>query len=478
MTYICSKFKAKLNKDRINKFSIVILLVFFYLGLISYITVPIKPLYHFLTSGSLVAVLIRAFMTGIICFYSVLVFLVNDIKVQWKWLIVFLIVLFLVLISIIISPLTYTYVYSEKLYGVVHLVKLNPGLPRTITMYLSSISDFAFAFCSLFILPIVVNNKKQLLALTLPIVLICLLECTYSFITERNTYKYLLTHPDDSFAGYGHQVGATFGDKESWGSFLTVAFASSLFSFISISNTKRIYRIIKIVLFCSILIFICFAIMSLCKTAMMAMLLALIILAIGLLVNAWRKNKKTGVIVLSCLGVMIALIIVCFSTNGFGISFIGKITTYLNNFIISRTKNALEGRMIIWINYLQNVRGYNLFFGLGKAGVNTYTKTIIKEGQSSLHNGFAYFFASYGIVGFSLFFVLLITIIKNIFKIYKFEPWLFFILIALFISAIVFVLSEAEVLIISTSNPIFIFNVLLVMFPKGYLIKKRGYKYG
>lgn len=62
-------------------------------------------------------------------------------------------------------------------------------------------------------------------------------------------------------------------------------------------------------------------------------------------------------------------------------------------------------------------------------------------------------------------------VIKNILKNWKTEKFFVFLFLGILFAALTFVLAESEVLIISTSTPIFIYNVLLVILPSGFLLK-------
>lgn len=473
MMQIVETIRNKVDKNLINKLGIAVIIIYYFLGLLSYIIVPFTQIYKLFVSSSPVAIVIRALMIFMIVVYSLFVLITYKEKIKWRWAVVFASILLLTGLSILISPLTYQYIYTEDLYKVVHVVTLNPGVTRTAVMYFSSICDFVFAFCALFILPLVINDKKKLLYLLIPIVIIGLGECCYSIIKERSNYVYLFTHPDDPYSGYGHDIGATFGNKEDWGAFLTVSYSSASFCYINFKWDTVKHKILKISLITSLAIFTVFAVLSLCKTAILAIGLSIVVILTAVLVKTFKISKKRAFIVFGFYIAAIIFFVLFLVTRGFGIDFLGKIANYLINFIIGKSGNALNGRTSLWLNYLENVRGFNLFFGLGKAGVNTYTKSLVQEGQASIHNGLAYFFASYGLIGFCLLCVFIVFVVINICKLFKRDFYLAMILLAIFMCSISFVLSEAEVLVISSSNPIFVYNVLLVMFPIGYLLKEK-----
>lgn len=446
----------------------VILGVFYYIGLLSYITAPIKSIYRLLVSSSTLAVVLRAFTCGLVCLYSILLVVKYRLKIKWSWLVIFCSVLLLTLIAILISPLTYKYIFVEQPYKVVYLVELNPGLTRSIVMYLSSIADFAFAFCIMFILPSIIHDKKKILYIVLPIVAICLFECCYSILKEKDSYIYLINHPDDPFGGYNNEIGATFGNKEDWGAFLTVSTCVAIFSIYTIKTTKK-NLFLKIGLGVSCLIFAVFAVLSLCKTAMLGICLIYLVLGIGLIYFSMKKSKKAMIITVSALSVLVVFLISFFVTKGFGVPILNKAYEFIYKFVVSKAGSAVESRTSLWMNYMENVRGYNLFFGMGKTYVNAYTKMLTPDALSAIHNGFAYFFASYGLIGFILLGALISIVVYRIVKLWKYERWFVFILLGFLCASISFILAEAEVLVVSTSAPVFIYNLLVVLLPAGLI---------
>ena len=468
MTKIIDFIRDKISDKAMVITGFCLLGVYYFVGLLSYITFPIKPIFKLLVSSSIVSIIIRAILAALICAFSIIVIIKYKTKVKWNWLIIMCFALIMTLISILISPRTYEYMYASSLYHEVHAVRLDPGIPRTIVMYLSSVADFAFAFCILFVMPVVINNKQKLLFILIPIVVIGILECIYSAISERQAYIYLFTHPDDPLGGYGNGVGATFGNKEDWGAFLTVAIVSALASIFFIRKSKKSV-LIKICLWISVAIMTIFVVLSLCKTAMLAVLLCGVCLIIGLVVYSAEKNKKMFIIVSALVGFLAIILVAFFATKGFGVSFLNKVYNFLNNFIISKSERAVEGRSALWLNYLENVRGYNLFFGLGKSYVSIYTRMLTPETQHNIHNGFAYFFASYGLVGFFILISMLVVVVKNILNLWRINHYYVFLFGGILLAGISFVLAESEVIIISTSTPIFIFNVLTVILPAGLL---------
>jgi len=469
------------SKDKVNRFSIVVIMVYYYVGLLSYITVPIKPVYRLFTSGSSVAVVVRALMTAMMVLYCLLVVIVNKEKIQWKWAIVFTYILLFTLLSTAISPQTYNYIYeSESNYGTVYWVQVSTGLNRLFTMYLSSISDYALAFCFLFILPIVINNRKQVLSLTLLIVVIGLLECGYSIIRERGEYIKLINMVDPQYSGYNINIGATFGNKEDWGAFATVAFCSTLASLFCLNAKGWKSLLLRVSLIIAAIIIFAFSIASLCKTAIGAESFCLIIVLIGLVFMFYRENKVLFVAYLVLLSVLFLCVFIFLTVPSFhSEGILGKIYKVVNSYIISPvTGGAAAGRSAIWMRFVNNLRTYNLFFGLSKAGVSTYSQVITVEGQSTIHNGIAYFFGSYGLLGISIYFVLIAIVLHRIIKLGFIDLEKSFLLGALFVSALVFSLSESEVLIVSSSNPIYIFNILLCSFSEGYWKKEKEQKKG
>lgn len=466
---------SKMSEKTFAILGVTILGIYYFVGLLSYITVPIPSINKIFVSSSITAVVIRAAMCALVCVFSCAIVIKFKVKIKWSIFILFCFALIMMLVCILISPFTYQYSYISNYYNTVWIVKLNAGLPRTLAMYFSSVADFAFAFCLIFILPTVINDKKKLLFLVIPIVCIGLLECFYSVIKEKDSYLYLINHPDDPFGGYGHQIGATFGNKEDWGAFLTVSFVSALAGIIFLKDEKK-PLVFQILLIVSMVIFTIFSVLSLCKTSMLAILLCLILIAIGLIVKSFYKNKKIGFILLAIVFAIVFLFIVFLTTGGFGVPLLSKISDFLVKFIINRGESAVESRASLWLSYMQNVRGYNLFFGMGKTNVGMYTRSLSQDSQAGMHNGLAYFFASYGLIGFSIFVGLLIYSIYCIVRLYSINHFYTFAFLGILLAGFIFVLAEAEVLIVSTSAPVFMYNVLSIALPIGLYKQSRYVK--
>ena len=463
------------DKNKVNRFSIVVILAYYYIGLLSYITNPWWSIYRFFISSNPIALVVRALMTALICFYSVLIIIVNNEKIKWKWMIIFIYILLFTLISTAISPQTYTYVYVSKLYNIVHKVTVSPGWSSIFKMYLSSISDFAVAFCLLFVFPLVINNKNQIILLLVPIAFIGVIECVYSAVVEKGEYIKLFEMIGSQYGGYEIGIGATFGNKQDWGAFATVSYVSCLISFVLINKKKRGVIFVKTFLLISSIIIFAFTTMSLCKTAIAAEIFMLTFFVIHLLCLVYKRKKILFFIF--CLFIFLLLfsfLLFILIPSIHNLPYLTKVYSLLNTYFLERISwGTIWGRTSIWYSTISNMRTYNLFFGLSKAGVNAYSKIINIEGQSTFHNGFAYFLMSYGVFGFSIYIILLSIVIMRLYRVAKYNTGLSMCLFGALCCAIIFTLSESEVLIVSGSNPIFIFNVLLCTFSTGYYLKEK-----
>lgn len=473
----CNWIRSHFPKGKVNKFSIVVIMIYYYVGLLSYITNPWWQIYRWFIASNPVSIAIRAFLTALLCLYALLIAIVNKEKIQWKWAIIFIYILLFTIVSTAISPQNYAYIYISKLYNIIHKVTVAPGWSRIFTMFFSSISDFAVAFCLLLIFPLVINNKKQILLLLMPIAFIGLLECFYSIIFERQEYVKLFQMIGGQYGGYEVNIGATFGNKQDWGAFATVAFASAIFSFVLIQdNVKKFIKVLlKTALLLASFILLLFTIMSLCKTAIISEIIMLSFFVIYLIVYLFEKNRPLSIVLIifvSFLFVMFFMFL--FVTQMHTLPVLNKLYTLIDTYFLQRISwSTLWGRTSIWYTTVNNLRTYNLFFGLSKAGVNAYSQIVNVDGQTTFHNGFAYFLMSYGVLGFSVYLIVLFIVIRRLFLCYKFNKGISLCLIGIFGCAFVFTLAESEVVIVSGSNPIFIFNVLLCTFSAGFYRKER-----
>ena len=458
------------DKKIINNSYPFVFLAYYALGMMSYVMYPWPSISQlFISTGSL-AVIVRVIMLFIIGLYSLVVLVVNKVSFEWKWFILFIYILLFTLISLAISPAAYDYVYEANLYQIMHKAHVEPGFGRVLTMYFSSISDFFIAFCFLFILPHAINKKRIIIWLLIPIVILCVIECLYSIIFERQDYIDLIRMVDPQYSGYTIKIRATFVSKQDWGAFLTIAFISSMYVFWTLHKYQRL-RLAKWLFVLLCFVFYLFTIMSLCKTAIVSETLVIIVLLIRCIFSLYKTHTKLFIPAISLFVVLMGLLLFIYFSplskeNVYLNMFIKMIDEYILDRISPRT---ISGRTEIWLRTIENLRTYNVFFGLSKSGSNAYSQVVLVQGQTSVHNGLAYFFLSYGAFATVIYLLLNAIVIRDIFISRKISKSLFALSISSYICATIFTLVESEVFIVSSAIPIFIFNILLCVYLRGFV---------
>lgn len=457
----------------VDKAAPIVLLIYLLIGILAYVNI-FPGSARFFYSSSTSGVIFRMISTALICVYSLGYAILhrNQLRFPWKWLILFAGVLFLNLFAVLFAKHDYSYVYKASLYGYLHSVHVTASSRSLTIMYLSSISDFALGFCFLFLLPNAFKRKPQLLWLIVPMVVFMLFECGYSVLKEYHEYIGIFSGEAEAYGGYNISIGATFGDKQEFGSFLTVGFCCAVLgAYIASTIRLKPWRLIaRIVFLASATVFFAITFFTLCKTAILANGLALIVVFVALVVWLFKKHRGLGIALISIMGMAVVFVAVILTVDQLHSSGpFEKFYKLVNTLFFSRVNNGIFSRFYLVEAYFRKMSSLSFLVGFSKGGVSAYMKLATVESNNGLHTGFVYFQACYGLAGSLLYAPLLFIVVKNHFRILKKEMVLGAILIGCFICTVVFNLAECEVLIISGSAAIFMFNVINVVFATGYL---------
>ena len=455
----------------IDKSAPLVLLFYFVIGILAYVNIWPGSAALF-RSSSTSGIIFRAASTALIVLYSLSLFIVNAGKMRfpWKWFIAFAAVLLVNLMAMLFTKHEYTLQYTASLYGYLREVSVVTGWKTLWTMYLSSVSDFALGFCFLFLLPYAFNRKTQLLWIVIPIVVFMVYECGYSLVKEIGEYKKIFSEEALIYGGYNVNIGATFGDKQEFGCFLTVGFASSLLALaVSPFRCRGLLVVYRIGLVLASALFFVISFFTLCKTAILANLLMLLCAAILSLCLLFRKNKVSfwaaaGIFGVFAISVTLILIVDQFHATGF----LNKFYLLVNKMFFDKVNKGIFSRFYLVADFFRGLDPLKFLFGLTKGGVNSYLAVTSVE-SPGLHTGFVYFQACYGLVGSLLYAALFVLVIRNLTLLFRKNVVMALLLIGCFLCTIVFNLSECEILIVSGSAAIFPFNVFCVVFPAGYL---------
>ena len=268
-----------------------------------------------------------------------------------------------------------------------------------------------------------------------------------------------------------------FGDKQEFGAFLAVGFACSIFSLYLLDFKKVSTSIFKVISIVSLPIFFAISLLSGCKTASLAEIFICLFCLIGLMVRWFKTSKKKFFISLSFVVLFFVVFILFVAVPSFHSSgMLQKAYNLVVNRLILKIFGGIDSRNFLSLAFFENVNASLLFFGLSKGAVQTYMQGIILDGQSSIHTGFTYFFSSYGLFGFIVYLFLIFIVVKNIFKVTVVNISIGFMLLGLFFATLIFNISECEILIVSSSTAIFVFNILVVSYPKAILEFDKKYE--
>ncbi len=456
--------KVKTWVDRITP---VILLLYFVIGLMAYVTVwPGST--AFFKSNALTGILTRAVITFLLIFHAgFYCFLHKESgRFPWKWAIVFLLVLIVNLLVCCFGGRTQHFFY-KNVYGILFEVTSTVGYRQILTMYLSSVSDFALGFCFLFLLPASIR-KSSLIPLAVFVLLFMAFECGYSAIHDREQIIALFNKISDPYSGYDVSIGASFGDKQEFGTFLTIGLCCAIVMPLLLPK-RRGPLFTSVIITCAILglIFLIFCFFSLCKTAMVASSLLVIGVALFGVVRAIKKNRALGIALISvfatvALGIVLFLSVPAFHESGI----LAKVYTFLNNYFLSKINSGIFSRFYLVGDFFSKMSFVHFLFGWGK-GLQSNYMAAASGNSAGLHTGVVFFQACYGLVGSMLYAFCTCLVVRSIIRTLKADYYLGAVLVGILICSFVFNVSENHILIISGSATVFVYNLLCVSLARG-----------
>lgn len=457
-------FFHNLDAQKVNKWLLVILLIYLFFGMLSYKLIPVGTIYNLFRTNGPLGVATRAVITAILCLYSVLVCYVNRKRFPIEWLAIIVIILGCCFACMMLTNHSYYYYYCEPFFMVPHYAVKIVGTADLMKMYLSTVSDFAIGFCFIFILPFAYHGRKTILTYIYVMCAFMLYQVGYSLVHDAEGYKELLSGIADPYAGTGLAIKGGFSDKEDFGAFLTMGCSLSLIGFALHKKEDKYYAFRQTCMLGCAFIFLIFSIASLCKTAAIACVITVIVFMIYLFIKAFEKSKKALITISCCYTAIIALLLCFFFVPSFHSSgLLNKIYNFVNNYIIQRIGYSLSDRDGLWMTFMSHVGGPQLFFGFGKGGIDAFYYSINPQSKVSIHNGLVYFLGSNGLVAFIFFVVVFLYVFINILKIWKINKGLTMTIIGAICCAFIFSLAERDMVLISSSMKAFSYNVVFTV---------------
>lgn len=461
----------KINKDFLVRITPYVLISYFALLLLPYIFAPISSLYYFFLKTS-VNLTLRLFATLIISIFSVFVFIRFRPKIEKKYLYFSLGLIFILILSLIISPKTFRSVITHDPYAYETLVVYEIGLIDLLSGLASCIVDILFGLLFVFILPCVCT-KQRLKPFLLFVLGFMVFECLFSIGFEFKKYIATLSAGDSAYGGYEIDISGSFISKNQFGSFLIIGFLSGFFASHWYYKNSKIFKII--IYSCLSLIGIV-TVFSLCKTAILSLSLFFIFLFI-LRIRKLIKEKRVAQIIaiISTFLLVVIFIILVMATPLGTIGIFSKIQKGLKILFVDSFSTAKESRYIAWFLSISVLFNYHLVIGYPKGSLQ-YVLRIGTNGYVIYpHNGFIQQALCYGLFGLFVLFFLYSFILKRI-------KWLDNknekrIWMSLLLSAFIFMMTETEVILMSSSLLTFGFNVLLSSIPVTEVKKMKEHYY-
>ena len=422
------------------------------------------------TSG----IIIRAFISLLMCFSGFLVYLTYRKSISLKWLFLFIVLILISIFMSIVTPKTYYTLFTQNiLYPFLSSAEVKITAFSIILDLFSFIVDVLFGFMFMFIFPRCFTKKMYLTILTL-FLLIMLYSYLYSFVKEKDYYLKFLK---GDWSYQNDTIGSIFGDKQQWGEFLAIVIPTVFICCYLVSKIKFRpifkYCFYAFLLLVSLLTMVC-TLVSFCKTAIICLLLFLFcFFAVFIIMNFINKKR----IILS-----VVLLVVLFSIIGFSIylansknipenSILGFAKKLLDSLILRGGQSA-DSRASLVITVFQNFPSINMFLGMPKGMMDSIIRGILPELPNGMHTGFAILLARTGIFGFCSYLILLLFVILGVSKIFKYNKFLCISIIGGLVCSLILNLSEFEILILSSSMTVFISNVICVMLPMSFYTNK------
>lgn len=402
-------------------------------------------------------------------------------EINYKWLIVFLVMLIFILLCMLYTPTYFSVLYrTTKLYDFMAQYETSVSIGTLVKMYLSFAIDIFFAFSFLFVLPHIFKKQTWLLLfIFIPFLLIMIYSSAYSFVKEKDYY---INFIKGDWHYNADTIGSIFGNKQQWGIFLAPTLPVCLISIYLVFKTK-LPKLLKILFTCfSCVIFVLAAFCSLaafCKTAILTNIIFIAFALIGLILWLFINKKKLLLpIIISCLiGLAVVGIIVFMGVDAWHQNGVGKTAFNIINSLFKESETSAASRIEIMLGTLQNFPATNIFFGFSKGILDCFVRTTVPYMNNGLHTGLAIYFGRTGIVGFTIYIILLCIVVLSIIKICR-HNWLYgFIIIGAFISSFMLNLSELEILLVSSSGTVYIVNLIAVTLPMSESIKGGEYSY-
>lgn len=447
------------SKQRvINKIYFISIIVYFFLVFLPNLTTstPLSPIFN----EGITKILYRVIIALAFGAISLMAFCANKIDVNRILLFSLLgFLLFLIFGTLFNLKSISTYYYNNYYEKVV--ITASTGIVDVLSYYGNLAFSYVFCFALFTCIPVVMLEKNRFLYLLDFFAILMLVLCFVSYIKDFKLYIAALKF---DYNQYGSKdISSLFASKNAFGVFLFQGIVASLIAhhFRQTSKYRFVYIIASIIMSITI-------VFTMCKDAIFALALFIIVLFCYFFKKANKKKRDIAFIIIWAIIVFVSLtlfIILLNQDNLIDNSFFKKLFYFLGANPVNGNDNALLGRLEIVIVFFMGISGYHYLVGYAHSlpsNAYIWTLTYRGAGNDNLHNTFLHMFGTGGILYFLFYISLLCYVYRLVFKEKNIDRKVFFLLLGLLISHTFYSLFETSILFLSGSSATMLLSIILM----------------
>ncbi len=401
---VFSRFRFRIisKKNKINKLFSIIFIAYFLINFSSYYLGGI-PFVSSVINTTIYAYLSKFISYCLIISYISIFVIANERRVKITQLLPYLILISISLLSCFAVPKTISFIaindYNFNVY-----TTFSVGIADLATGFLNLLIDLFVMFAYVFIFRGIVTKQNIYLFLRF-IVIFTLCECIYSLIFQFNDYAYFFAKATGtgSFPGYETNLSATFSSKNGFGFLL---FQCTIACYFLLINEKK-KRYIPALIVSQLVTFF-----TICKTALISVLLIDIILLIFYLASIFKKKRKQFVIWIASIAAVACVIGLLFTPLFRKIEIIDMIDKKIIELFFLSGDATIKSREMIWSYAFRMIKGPFIVLGYGKTVSPYFLNVSSNFITHTFHNGLLDILCSYGIFGVFLYFNSIVKVFK------------------------------------------------------------------
>lgn len=450
-----SKLKRKLQKkkEKINNLFSVVLIIYFVFNFASYYLGGIEPIKN-IVSNSVFEYGTKFISYILIITYCIAFYISNNCSRNKIGTLLVFLTMVACIVSAFVVPKEISIQLANKYNFIIELHFTAGFFDILIGIVNYAIDLFVMMFFVYYLRTAITYKQARLFLLF--VIAFGVIECIYSFIFDFSDYQYFFqTNPDTSsgFNGYTTNICGTFSSKNGFGFLLFGSFLASAFVFY---QQRKWYFVLPGVLIFAVSVF------SLCKTALLSIIIFLIFVFAALLIHL-KKTSKKGFwsLLLSSIAIIVFFGLI-FTPLFRQISIFDKFAGKISSFFFVSGEATTRSRSIIWIQAMQLFKGPFIIFGYGKTVSLNMLSLATNMTTVSYHNVILNTLCCYGIIGLLIYFYNIYYVTtKVIFAVNK--KTMVIVLLGIMFSSLMYGMMEVTTLFISSSSVLIVSNVLLTL---------------